>query len=154
MSDTRTALVEAARNRIDAPFRHHYKPENPCDYGAYTAVACMEAGLDDRGYDCSGFIIASLCETLEIAVSDWPREYRHVRQLEVFAEDIPPVEGDAVVFRAHHGRPDAAHIGIHVTDHTVLHASGVAKKVVEGSAKAHFGRVAVISLPRLVELVS
>lgn len=73
----------AVFDRSFEPFVHHFKPEDTCQNGRITNSDCMERGLglDDRGYDCSGLVVASLCETLDIAITDYNPELRHVRQM-------------------------------------------------------------------------
>ncbi len=70
-------LLAAARGRLGKPFRHHFKLNNDCQFGTLPLLPCMEVGMDDSGYDCSGIVIASTCDVLGIPTKDWPTSYRH-----------------------------------------------------------------------------
>jgi cell wall-associated NlpC family hydrolase len=146
MSGFGPEIVSAARSRIGRPFRHHFKPFNLCKDGIITANACMEKGMDNEGYDCSGLVIASLCDVLGILPEHWPRDYRHVNQLEELAETKTPDVGDVLLFLpvSVTDKPRRTHIGIFATEHTTIHASGISDYVEEGQVEGMFREVKTI----------
>lgn len=83
----------------------------------------MQVGLDCRGFDCSGLIIASVCEVLEVPVSDWPRDYRHVSQLKQHTNHTTPGAGN-IVYMYSVDKSWYQHIGVLSSKFTVVHASG------------------------------
>lgn len=56
--------------------RHH---EVVSDCWDNPSEACMKTGVGPETYDCSGLVVASLCEALGISLKQWPLEMRHVR---------------------------------------------------------------------------
>lgn len=132
IEQVKAALVDVGRSRLDKPFRHHYKPENRCEWGSQTVPSCWEYGLDDSGYDCSGLVIASLWEVLGISGLDrWPENLRHVPQFLSASSPGEPVPGDIVVTVA---PQDRLHMGIYTSEGNFIHASGHYEElcVVEG----------------------
>lgn len=119
----------AVFSRAFEPFLHHFKPEDTCDNGRITNSDCTERGLglDDLGYDCSGLVVASLCETLGIAIADYNPDLRHARQM---AGQIPqsskPTQTGDIVLRISEENAHAF-IVVHADDATggatVVHAS-------------------------------
>lgn len=147
-------MVHAARLKVGRPFRHHFKPENLCEGGATTVTACMEHGLDDEGYDCSGLAIASICEALGIGVERWPQDFRHTKQLASLAIRALAKPGDLRVYLSSNQR---MHLGIAISDTEDIHASGVAEVVEEGIAVDKYGSfidVRTISLDSVCEIVA
>lgn len=136
MSSLGQRLVAAARSRLGQPFRHHYKPDN-CLNGTVTVDSCMERGLGPQYYDCSGLVIASLCQIIGISVDKWPRNYRHQGQMEdeLTSFTHEPVPGHVVLLRGV-GRNGLAttHMGILAARCKIIHASGSQGAVVEDAA--------------------
>lgn len=134
------------------PFQSHFLPHDTCQDGLITNDDCMERGLDERGFDCSGLIIASACDVLGIPVSDWPREYRHIRQLDtVSSTEIVPEFGDITLFRApeDHTRK---HGGIYTGGLYMVHANARGETdtqaVIEGRIPMN-AEVSVLELEKL-----
>ena len=152
MDNYGSEIVAAARARIGAPFRHHFKPENICGGGTVTVDACMERGLDSIGYDCSGLVISSLCDILGIRPQQWSRNYRHAKQLEKLAEPKRPTEGDVLLFYPIHADRTRRHIGIFVTEQCTIHASGLLGQVDEARVAGVFRNVKVIPAATLMGL--
>lgn len=116
-------LIESGRSRFGKPFAHHFKP-NQCAGGLQTTETCWDRGLDDSGYDCSGFVIASICDVLDLQVDEWPRDQRHIRQLLKTANPgVSPVVGD-VVITVDPKNQDRVHAGIYTGYGRMLHADG------------------------------
>lgn len=65
--------VTALRHELFSP--HCWK--NP----AQTLPACTEHGLDSRGFDCSGLVIAAAVAAAGADPTAWPSRLRHVRQM-------------------------------------------------------------------------
>lgn len=156
MSELGLQIIDNARSRIGAPFQSHFEPKDLCNFGYDTVDSCMERGMDERGYDCSGLVIASLCDVLEIATNSWPRELRHPQQLMSLATDEGHEPGDMRVFISQKGRP---HVAITVTEHRAIHAGGVggAGVVREGLVRGRDGQAVTsrtIALGSLVSLLS
>ncbi len=132
MSDLGIEVISNARARIDAPFRNHFKPENLCNGGRITIAACMERGMDQNGYDCSGLAIASICDVLAITTARWPPDIRHTQQLAKLADDRDCEPGDIRLYISNNGY---IHLGIATTLDKAIHASAESKKVEEGQIK-------------------
>ncbi|HSW91663.1 MAG TPA: NlpC/P60 family protein [Candidatus Saccharimonadales bacterium] len=127
MSELGNEIAKSAEARIGRPFRHHFKPVNLCEGGKRTVDECMERGMDDlEGYDCSGLVIASLCEALHISTSQWPRELRHTQQLAELAVDKEFEPGDIRLYYSHNNR---IHLGIATSTEQAIHASGLTNAV-------------------------
>lgn len=127
--DFRKSVVAAVLSKKGLPFRHHYKPVNLCG-GVFTRQECMEVGMDGRGFDCSGLVIASVCTAAHVDVREWDDEYRHVPQLMGLSVDTEPEAGDALIMRRVTGpRPPRNHMGILIKTGTIAHASGKTQKV-------------------------
>lgn len=126
-------VVEAARSHVGEPFRHHFEPDI-CEGGAVTLDSCMERGMDSAGFDCSGLVIASVCDVLDIQPEEWPRDYRHIRQFEALADDQPTLPGDVLLIdsRTESGRQHRTHVGIVSGPETIIHANGLTAIVEEG----------------------
>lgn len=132
MSEMGNELVKAARHELGRPFRHHHKP-NVCEGGHITLDSCMENGMDPRGYDCTGLVVASLCSVLGIEASRWPRDYRHSNQLHGFADDVDPDFGDILLIESQSdsGYQYMTHAAVQLGPDQVLHANGRTKVVDE-----------------------
>lgn len=116
-------LVDAARSREGKPFRHHFKPENSCNYGQEIIDSCWAKGLDDTGYDCSGLVIASLCDVLEITIDKWPRNARHIEQfIKATSPDLSPGFGDIII--TVDDEYGTWHMGVCTEGGNMVHASG------------------------------
>jgi hypothetical protein len=113
----------------------------------------MEKGLSDNGYDCSGLVIASLSDVLGILPEHWPRDLRHVKQLETIAEATTPEAGDMLVYLPETipNRTPRNHIGIFVTATSVIHASGMSRLVEEGTVSGVFRKTVTIPASTLIE---
>lgn len=144
------SLVETARAHIGEPFRHHFRPENLCQYGKVTLDSCMTRGVNREGYDCSGLVIASICEVLGKNPREWPRQYRHLKQLRVLEEIKEPVLGDMLIF---YQKPPRTHMGLYIADDAVIHASGLSGVVEEGAVQEEITQTTVISAQQLLSLV-
>lgn len=141
MSEFGGEVIESARGRVGAPFRHHYKPENLCDGGRITVDTCMERGMDSSGYDCSGLVIASICDVLAIDAGTWPRHLRHTKQLEALALEQDFEAGDILL---HHSKNGRTHMSIATGQGESIHASGVTKLVEEGEVTDKYGPFEVV----------
>ena len=145
MSEFGSEVLVAARTRHHKPFRHHFKPDL-CSGGQTTFDECMSVGLNDEGYDCSGLVIASICDVLGIDASEWPNGLRHTKQMAALAIEACLQPGDVVLFDIETSKGwDVCHMGIYVRPNRVLHASGSAKRVVEGWFSG-----GVIQLPQFI----
>ena len=123
-------VLAAARARVGEPFRHHFKPDNECDDGQMTTESCMNRGMDNDGYDCSGLAIVSVCEVLNVGTERWPQDLRHLNQMAMrLRMTCDPIAGDLVIYRSLESR--SLHAGIFATGQTVVHASGRSKEVEE-----------------------
>ena len=133
MNDIGLELVAAARHELGRPFRHHFKP-NECSGGLETLDECMENGMDSRGYDCMGLVIASVCKINNVSPRSWPKQYRHSLQLNQFATDNNPAFGDVLLIEStsEEGRPYMTHMGFYLAPNRVLHANGRTGIVDEG----------------------
>jgi cell wall-associated NlpC family hydrolase len=156
MSELGNEIIKAARLRVGAPFSHHFNPEDTCERGSVTIDACMEKGLSDNGYDCSGLAIASLSDVLGILPKHWPRELRHAKQLEVIAEAAIPETGDLLVYlpETMPNRTPGNHVGIFATATSVIHASGISGLVEEGEMSGTFRKTVTVPASILIELVN
>lgn len=149
MSSLRSELFLAASLKVDAPFQHHYEPENLCEGGRSTVDECMKRGMDNRGYDCSGLVIRSLCDVLDIEPQNWPKDVRHSFQLSQFevidsAYEFEPGEILLIESMSRSGYRYNTHTGIHISGEEMIHASGKSKRVERGvSMGVILGRKAV-----------
>lgn len=149
MTSLKSELFHAASLKIDALFQHHYQPDNLCEGGRSTVGECMERGMDSQGYDCSGLVISSLCDVLDINPKDWPRGVRHSFQLKQFefvdkAYEFEP--GDILLIESMSNLEYRynTHTGIHTGGEEMIHASGRSKRVERGvSMGIILGRAAV-----------
>jgi cell wall-associated NlpC family hydrolase len=153
MSELGNEVVKAARLRLGKPFRHHYEPDL-CGGGKITTDTCMENGMDNRGYDCSGLVIASFCEVYGIKPEQWPQELRHVRQLDPHQVGGSCRPGDVLLyFGTEFSR---AHTSIAILGGRAIHASGKSKRVEEVSGivsdKNYFARACAIPAERIISL--
>jgi hypothetical protein len=154
MSTLGSEVLQSARQRVNEPFRHHFKPVNLCESGRTTTDACMERGMDPTGYDCSGLAIASLCEVLKLSTSRWPRELRHTQQLAQLAADVEPQPGDLRLYYSSNGR---IHIGIATEKQAAVHASGLTKRVEESivtDPSGSFEAVRAIAIDSLYKIIT
>lgn len=150
MSELGLQMVDSVRRRIGAPFRHHFEPDNLCLDGTETNDSCMERGMDAGGYDCSGLVIASLCDVLGITTERWPRELRHAEQLMWMTTNEEHSPGDVRVFMSRSGRP---HVAIASSERWVIQASGITKAVEQGVVKDRDGAAAMSRTIALDSLV-
>jgi cell wall-associated NlpC family hydrolase len=120
----REQTVEFAKNYLGVAFRHHFKPVDLCSNGEITLPSCMDNGMDMRGMDCSGLIIASICQLTKVNPQEWNTDYRHLSQMRVFETQDDPELGDAVTI-------GMSHIAIYAGEDTFIHASNPAGKVIE-----------------------
>ena len=151
MSELGNEVLRRARQYLDAPFRHHYKPDNLCGHGKRTEDNCMERGMDRTGFDCSGLAIASLCDVLNISPSKWPREIRHTTQLRVLETDDLFEPGD---WRFFYNSKNQTHLGIATETKEVVHASGVTSRVEEGEVEdpsGEFRAIRVVTIGSLLK---
>ena len=72
---------------------------------------CLTSGIGPEHFDCSGLVVASLCEVLGLATCDWPMGRRHARDMWQEADDphsasmfikTEPREGALLVMRRHY----------------------------------------------------
>ncbi len=127
MSNLNQELLIVAEENIGRPFRHHFKP-NLCNGGWETIDTCMEAGMDQNGFDCMGLVIYSLCKVLDIDSTNWPRELRHSLQLRALAHDRSHLRyGDILLIESlsPENRPYMTHMGFYEDASTIIHASGI-----------------------------
>jgi len=139
-------VIQAGRGHLGITFRHHFRPINPCQSGEITVPHCMQIGMDRHGFDCSGLVVASLCQVLGMQPAAWPMEHRHVRQLQQLTTTDDPEPGDALVYWPRWPTERAQHIGIFVAKKQVIHASGIDGQVEEGPVEndEDFGKIEVI----------
>lgn len=151
MSELSGEVLRRARQYLDAPFRHHYKPDNVCNYGKRTVGTCMEYGMDLAGFDCSGLAIASLCDVLGISPREWPRELRHTTQLRILETDEGYEPGD---WRLFYNTQNQTHLGIATETDEVVHASGITKIVEEGAVEDPSGSFRAIRIVTINSLIA
>jgi len=126
MPSQKEQLVVVGREKLGLPFLHHFKP-NACKGGLLVLDSCLESGLDSRGFDCTGFVLASLCEVLDVKQNSWIREFRHNYQLEKFADKDEAEYGDVLLIESYSeitGRPYITHTGVYVSIGQLIHANG------------------------------
>ena len=150
MSELGNEVLQSARQRLNAPFRHHYKPVNLCEHGSRTVDACMDYGMKDTGYDCSGIAIASLCDVLGISTHEWPRELRHTRQLRALETDNDCMPGD---WRLFYNSKNQTHLGIATETSEVVHASGITNVVEESEVEDPSGSFRAIRVVTINSLL-
>ena len=152
MTASPTNVITSARTKIGQPFRNHFKPVDRCEHGWATVDYCMTVGMDASGYDCSGLVLASICEALGQPVSEWNRNYRHLRQMERLAKsDAQPDIGDILIFHPENDIETWVHIGIAATLESTIHADGIDKRVKESATHEISNRFSVVRLEKLVE---
>lgn len=143
-------LVAISRSHLGAAFYDHYAPDNLCSHGTTTIDSCMEKGLGKDGqFDCSGLVIAGICEVLKMRTADWPRNYRHANQLAFLEERCRSNVGDIVVL--HQDQAPVAHLGILTAKMIAIHASRLTNQVEEGTVLGQF-QVRIIPLDTLLEI--
>lgn len=124
MARFKEEVLTAARSRVGQPFSNHFRPNDVCANGTRTIDQCMERGLGMPGYDCSGLVIASLCDVLGIAASDWPPNFRHALQFKAaLLEGAMPEPGD-IIFLQSPEDPSLKHTGIYAGGLNLVHANG------------------------------
>lgn len=151
MSEQTDKVIAAARTRVGTPFRHHYKPLNTCKYGRVTHDECMTRGMDQEGYDCSGLVIASLCEILQISPADWPRDRRHAWQMQDLVTQHNRRPGDILLIEDMH--LSRFHPLISSGEQSVIHADGHSGAVVEKPVLTTAFIAHVIPLENLIEVI-
>ena len=93
-------LIEVARSYIGSGAIYHQQQAGDCFRAP--SERCLQVGLGPA-FDCSGFIIASLCQVAGRPIGDWPASLRHVRDMWQASQDselltrIPIVEGSILV---------------------------------------------------------
>jgi hypothetical protein len=114
----------------------------------------MQNGMDDRGYDCSGLVIASVCEIVKIETSNWPRQYRHLLQIFMLRQDITARDGDMLIFYDELNRwgTNRIHTGIKSGENQVVHVSGITNRIEEGAVDGVFRKIATVPIETLVNL--
>lgn len=142
-------LVRAARSYIGQPAIYHQDFAGNCI--ERPAGACFEAGLGPGQFDCSGLIIRAHSDVMGMAVSDWPSDLRHAREMwAVATTDQPGLTSSEVVFGSilvlsreyHIGdriQKIAGHVGIVTNVRSglrYLHASPQAALVKEAPCRA------------------
>lgn len=154
MNGLAVSVLDAARSRLNEPYINHFNPNN-CEGGAITTATCMESGMDGSGYDCSGLVVASLCEVLGIKTTDWPANLRHVAQFEQLAAPTDAQFADVLLFDSMRpdGTPYRTHCGLYTGPQCVVHSTGRSKRVVEGTVETTgvITDIRVVPLRRLVE---
>jgi len=149
----RSLFVQAVEDHEGQRFEHHFSPDL-CQNGTTTVDGCFEKGLGPTEFDCSGLVVASLCEVLGLdSRTDWPWEYRHGIQMSELAEEGRlPRAGDVSVTQSW----DAPwHVVVHLNRHEIGEA--VSLEGVWRRSSAHLwldGTVATIPLERLVAVVT
>lgn len=89
--------------------------------------------MDDRGYDCSGLVIAGLCDVLDIEPKLWPTSFRHLKQMEILGVQRPAQPGDIVMMHGlDAGYQPWSHMGVFVNAVETIHASNLTKTVDRG----------------------
>lgn len=75
----RLDFVQAVENKVGTPFKR--------------------GGVEKDGYDCSGLIVAGLCEVLNITPAEYPEDLRTLTQISQNFNlvDLPSVPGDIFV---------------------------------------------------------
>lgn len=86
----------------------HYMGQRAINHQRYTECRsgptkpeCMEVGMTEVGFDCSGLAIRSICDVLGLETDGWDPDFRHVRQMPAAMNEstVMPVEpGDVVLF--------------------------------------------------------
>ena len=149
--DIAAEVVGAARRRIDHPFRHHFKPVDGCQHGRSTQAQCMEVGIDSRGYDCSGLVIASICDALGQAVAHWSWDYRHLRQIEPLGRaGVARTIGDIIIFYPENNTETWTHMGIIASATSTIHADGINKLVAESLTNGISTNCKIVALADLL----
>lgn len=147
-------LIKAARHQIDKPTVIHKYLVPGCWRQPQTLPSCMEVGLDETGFNCSGLVIHAVATVLDIRPTDWPHHLRHTRQMwqaadsaspEGFIRDPAGSIGSLLVMRRRwtiNGEdiPMPAHIGI---------VSGIDNAGTPIVIQAHAGEGRVIERPLL-----
>lgn len=77
-------LIKAARSYIGSGAIYHQREVGDC-FSA-PSEKCLQIGLGPV-FDCSGFIIASLCKVAGRQIGDWPASLRHVRDMWQASQD-------------------------------------------------------------------
>ncbi len=109
----------------------------------------MSKGMNVDGYDCSGLVIASICDVLGIDPQQWPKAFRHVRQFSELAMFADPEPGDLRLFFKKpglEGKSERVHMGIFVDDYNTIHSSGSTLMVLEGEVAPGFDEARTIPL--------
>lgn len=103
------------------------------------------AGSTPSGWDCSGLVLWAYSHF------DIELEHRATKQAEAGKLTKSPKLGDIVVFR-YHGSERAYHVGIYLSEDTMLHSGGKKGDVTEiTNIKSYGGNYSEISYVTLVE---
>lgn len=120
-------VISAATQHVGKDFEHHFKPTDYCHGGRSPIDLCFQRGLGPNSFDCSGLILASVCEVEGKELSEVPKELRHFIGLYDLVDfESQPREGDIVVGFNIKNRP---HGGLYTATGDIIHASGRTKKV-------------------------
>lgn len=150
----RRKLIQAARERIYQPFGHHFEPIDYCGRGAITLPSCFERGLGEEKYDCSGLVIASLCDVIGMPVKQWPSDLRHLNQMSRLSEANTAIPGDILIYLYYtEGRTVYRHMGVLATEGSVVHASQFSKQVEETNDPRYLEVTRVIPLTKMLDTI-
>lgn len=142
MGELADKVITAGRERIGTPFVDHFEPQDTCAGGEVTLVDYMERGMDQNGFDCSGFVIASICDVLHMRTCEWPQQLRHAQQMMRLAVDSDPQRGDVLITPIL-GKSGDTPVRYHarlisdINHNKVLHANRLTDTVAETVAKAN-----------------
>ncbi|MDZ7744444.1 MAG: NlpC/P60 family protein [Candidatus Saccharibacteria bacterium] len=86
MGDIKTKIETFGQELIQASGAYLYKPAIYHHFVAGDCIAlprenCPEIGIGPDEFDCSGFVIKSICDVKGLRPSDWPDQVRHVRDM-------------------------------------------------------------------------
>lgn len=59
-----------------------------CWRSEQTLTTCLDEGLGDPNFDCSGLIIRAMCDVTGMDIDTWPPQLRHTRQLWHMAQEL------------------------------------------------------------------
>ncbi len=124
-------LSRAVQSCVGEPFVNHGSMVG-CGSQDKTYTACMETGIGQDGFDCSGLVIHGLSEVLDIDTTDWASGIRHVAQMTRAGRRISvrelsrdePLPGLLYVFNHWDGDffvPNA-HVAVYVGNRQMVHA--------------------------------
>lgn len=160
----------AGSKYIGQPAIYHQDVSPDCWRTDQTLQPCLEAGLGERDFDCSGLVIRAMCDVMGRSTNVWPMQLRHTRQLWQAVLDAgaaQPIEearvGDVIVCDRLWTMPDgthkrvAAHISIKGYEDKTLQAQANDRQVVYRPphiANTRIGSFTVVALESLVQQVT